>query len=156
MKSLMLPAIGALLTLAAASCSREGLVWTESCNFPGATWSAGERIVFTPDTVNLERAKAKRLAYSLRYGMDASVESFPMVVEIDFPESTLPELDTISVRLLPKKERSANNSKLGVFELSDTLPMRMRATPGWEASFKPAGRGVEITGIYSLTIDLIE
>lgn len=144
----------ALWGLLICSCGREGTVWTRSVTFDGGRWEGDERIVFSPDSAALESGEAQNLVYSIRYGTDASVEAFPMVAEIISPEDPDAKADTLNVRLLPVGERTANKSRLGVFEVYDTIPMTVPAAPGWEASFRLAGECTALNGIYSLTIEL--
>lgn len=149
-----LPAIIILGVVFLSGCGRRDSVWSASYNFPASRWESADRAVFVPDTVTLENNSFDRMVVSLRYGEDATVEEFKMVVDIDNPDSVKEERDTVSVQLLPRKERTASNARLGVFELCDTLMLPEKAVPGWSVSFYPAGNNMEIEGIYSITVEL--
>lgn len=145
--------IGMIALLGVASCGKADLLWSESKSFEGGEWKHDDRVYFIPDTAAFER-DPRLLVWTIRYGENASVESFPMVVETDNPEKTSIDRDTVTVRLLPRRERTAARGSLGLFEVSDTTELPSGLPPGWSAVFYPVKEESEMKGIYSITIDL--
>lgn len=143
-------AIAALLLTTA--CEREGLIWSGSRSFPGGRWKAGEKMAFMPDSTHLKGEKARALL-SLRYAEDASMESFPVVVETENPADGTYTCDTLRLKLLKAEERLASHGKLGIFETTDTLAVAVTTLPGWYISIQPAVNE-DITGLYSITLEL--
>lgn len=142
--------------LVSVACSRTGVVWTGTKNFPDASWLGGERVVFSPDTAFLNGGDLKeaRGVVSLRYCIETSAEEFPLVMETECPGPGAYASDTITVKLLPASERTAGNATLGIFEYADTVPLPIAPQPGWNITLHPAG-DFEITGLYSLTFEII-
>lgn len=139
------------------SCLPAELVWTETYNFPGSTWSPGEKVTFTPDTTFLLHGAGEAVV-SLRYASDAPVETLPLVVEMECPGAWENDggfkADTITVRLLPSEARTANNAKLGVYETECSVPLGVAPAPGWSATIHPICAEA-VTGLYSVTLELI-
>lgn len=144
------------LTVAAVltSCLPENLVWTGTYNFPGGRWNRLEKVTFTPDTAFLN-GEARKGTVSLRYGDKASAERLPVVMETECPATGVYQSDTLMISLLPGDRRTADNARLGVFETTDTISLAVKTLPGWTVTFYPATED-EISGIYSITLELIK
>lgn len=153
MKRLAVRLLAVASVLSLASCIPRELVWTRTHDFSGGVWKNGEEVRFSPDTMSLESAEARRAIVTLRYAADASPESFRVACYIWQPFGRS-ESDTITFRLLPLRERNGRNSNVGVFEISDTLLLKAAPKPGWEIKLKPLGLQPEPNGILSLTITL--
>lgn len=155
LSTLRLPALMLGLTLLVAGCARKGVVWTATRSFPEGRWAPDDRICFLPDTSSLLRTQeAGKWVVSMRYGPQASVERLPLVVEMESPGEGGYSCDTIEIRLMPPEQRTANNSTLGIFESVDTLPLPVKASPGFSTTIHPA-TDAEAEGFYSLTFELI-
>lgn len=148
-----------IVLLAFCSCLSESLVWTGSYFFPKNTWNFYDRVVFTPDSISLSKtasAQNKKLTGTLllRYNADASVESFPLVVEMENPEMGEISCDTIQIDLLPMEKRTASQSELGVFEATKQMALKSNLHPGWNITLYPLTAEMAIKGIYSLTFEI--
>lgn len=158
MKRLSRAAVAAgcvILMLTAATCG-PGVVWTGYHSFPGGKWMPGKNVTFAPDTINLQdstKPAPQEGIWTLRYSADASVASFPMVVETESPEQGVYRCDTVNVKLLPGGRRTADNAKLGVFEITDTIRLGYGVRPGWTISFYPATVH-PVEGILNITFTL--
>lgn len=149
-------AAAALLVTVLAGCGVDGVVWTDSYNFPHNEWNRDNRVCFEPDSSSLSTNSVRKMVVSLRYGADASAESFPIVMETESPASGSFATDTLSLNLLAAKERNASNSTLGIFEKCDTINLQTAPQPGWKVTFYPAVAEKEVTGLYSITIQLTD
>lgn len=107
---------------------------------------------FVPDSAFMEgRDDGTIFVLSMRYGSDASLESLPIVVETESPESGMYAADTIRFRLMKAADRTADKARMGIFESVDTLRMRIVPAPGWSMTIYPLD---EITDVYSLTLEI--
>ena len=138
--------------LLAAGCIATPMVWTRSYNFGANTWAPESRITFTPDTTSLQTTP-KTCVLSLRYGSNATAESIRLVVETESPEDGYFGTDTVTVRLLPERERTGGNGRVGVFETNDTLKLSVPPAPGWNVTVFPAEKE-EVAGLFSITLTL--
>lgn len=145
--------ISLFLLFVLSGCLRKELVWTGTCGFQADTWKAEERLAFCPDTVFLEKDLATaRAVISLRYADGASLEKLAVAMETENPATGEYTTDTIRLRLLPASERTASRARLGVFEAADTVSLKGRPMPGWNATLIPLE---DISGVYSLTFEII-
>lgn len=146
-----------MLLLLLAGCGGRKFLWTEHYNFPSNTWMPQNAVKFVPDTVDLtdSTAVAGRGVVSLRYASDASVEEFPLVMEVESPEKGIYRSDTIRIKFLTEENRTASKGRMGLFETCDTINLTATPTPGWNVTFYPATEE-DLTGIFSLTFQLIE
>lgn len=137
-----------------AACMPDNLIWTEAYNFSGSRWKGDKVITFIPDTTSLLPGDARKGVITLRYGANADVESFPMIVEIESPHTGEYRCDTIKEILLPAEKRNGNRSSAGVFEITDTIHFRQPVNQGWRISFRQPLRESEVNGLFSLVFTL--
>lgn len=150
-------AISLLFALLATACLRDELAWTSTYNFPAGIWEASQRVNFTPDTTLSDSyGKPMKGVVSIRYGCDSSVEAFPMVVECESPSKSIYRNDTVMVRLLAMRDRTADRGTVGVFETADTLPLNLEPAHDLTLTLYPAGEKTEIEGLISLTFELVK
>lgn len=140
-----------ILTAGLCGCVESETLWTASATFPDARWEPSFRVSFQPDSASMAKGTPSMMLATLRYAADASVESFPMVVEQESPENGY-RCDTITFHLLPALDRRGANARMGVFETTDTLPMGRSLGEGWEVTLYPASGAID--GLYSLTVTL--
>ena len=144
----------ALSVVSLAACTRDNLVWTEIYNFRDNRWDGKEQVVFVPDTLSLSSGVATKGIITFRYGVNADVESFPLIMEMECAETGEYRCDSIQVQLLPMSLRNGNNSKVGIFELNDTIGLRQPPGYGWRIAFRQPSLQEAITGIFSLIFTL--
>lgn len=142
-----------LLGFIGFACQRPDYVWTSSHSFRNAEWRKTDTLHFEPDTLSLNGKRPGRGVIILRYGADASVETLPVVVMKNDGKGKR-DCDTLTIRLLPFAERTANNGNLGVFEKCDTFALVPPPEPGWRIDMLPAIAEDSIAGMISLTLIL--
>lgn len=146
---------GVGLLLATAACGRKELVWADTVSFPSGQWRGDDKLSFSPDSAFVAgEMNGVSPVVSIRYGADATVESFRMVVETENPSVGLYRCDTVAVRLLPVKRRTADRATVGIFETCDTLGFVDRIEPGCSITLYPAGEATTLDGLFSLTFEL--
>lgn len=145
--------LGILLTVL-IGCRSLSMVWSGNYSFPDTVWTAEDVIVFEPDTFSLEGKTPRNVVVSVRYGENLSVESLPVAIELESPKTGNFVTDTIDLPILPIGERTADKSRMGMFETCDTLPLKYKIMPGYRISIFHANPEVDVTGIYSLTFEL--
>ena len=149
-------AVVAFILMMTASCVPENIIWTDTYHFPGTCWKGDYRISFKPDSAFLSaRCRDVKGVLSMRYGMDASVEDIPMVVEMEYPSEGRFFSDTIRFNLLTAERRTANNATTGIFESVYNINLPLTPSPGWNITFYPASEHTEIRGLYTLTFELL-
>lgn len=129
-------------------------IWTESFTFSGTTWQGERQLNFIPDTVSLQKGDACRGILTLRYNANAPVKKLPVVVDMECPSDGYYECDTLEFELLPMEMRTGNNGKIGVFETTDTIPLKIPPKPGWELSLRQTANNAGVSGLYSITFTL--
>lgn len=143
------------LTILTFSCGGPQTVWTGSHNFAAGKWTGERRITFTPDTFSLERAGAVKGIITFRYGANASVKAFPLIVETESPATGYYSCDTLIQEFLPLEKRTGKNGKLGIFETNDTIEFKDTPKPGWQVTLSQATDESEIKGLFSVTFTLL-
>lgn len=146
-------AMWALLGLLLAGCGAYPFIWSRAYSFAGNEWGPDSKVTFRPDSVSLSPSGASTAVIALRYGVNASVEELPLVVDTESPTDGYFRSDTIRVRLLPVKERSGANGTIGIFETCDTLRLPLRAKPGWELTVRPLTEE-SVKGLFSISLSL--
>lgn len=142
-----------LLTLLTA-CVSKTIVWTENHNFSGNEWKGREEVTFVPDTVSLLPGDTERGVLTFRYSSNANVRSFPVIMEIECPQTGEYRIDTLRTSLLSTAERTGNRSSAGVFEANDTITLNLPVDPGWTVTFRLPDPNTEIKGLFSLMFTL--
>ena len=151
--------IGAVITLMAVAmfggCRRQAVVWTGTYNFPSTVWDQDNIIAFSPDSSDVAAGSSSMAVISIRYAADASVESFPLIMETESPSEGLYRSERIRMNLLPIEKRTGAQGRLGIFETCDTVRLCCKVLPGWQIAFHPED-SKNLTGLYSFTFELIE
>lgn len=137
-----------------AACVSKTIVWTENHNFGANEWKGMEEVTFVPDTVSLLPGDSQRGILTFRYAANANVKSFPVIMEIECPQTGEYRVDTLRTSLLPTAMRTGNRSSAGVFETNDTITFRQPVDPGWTVSFRLPSPDNEIKGLFSLMFTL--
>lgn len=155
MKSGIMPALAVALVATAGlmGCGKEQCIWTRTYSFPATGWSGDSRLEFAPDSASLARGKASQAIIGVRYGADAPLREFPVVAETESRATGAYTLDTLTIRLLPLEQRTANNARFGVFESVDTIALPDAPKPGWSLTLHPA-TAEDIKGLISITLEL--
>lgn len=141
------------LFLLLAACIAEDMAWSGHYNFPSGRWLPENKVTFSPDTSFVQDCSREAII-SIRYEGKASVEDLPLVVETECLGSLSFSSDTICIKLLPGKQRTADKATVGVFETVDTLILPERPEPGWSITLYPLVDQKGVNGLYSLTLQL--
>lgn len=149
--------ISLLFCLSLSSCLSDALIWTATRSFPQNSWPATLRLNFKPDSAFLiQKTRNPVAVVSIRYGADTNIDQLPLIMETESVGTGEFLTDTLRINLLEISRRTAVNSKIGIFESVDTVPLRGKLAPGWEVTFRPLENTMEPTGLYSFTFQIID
>lgn len=146
----------AFVGLLLIGCLPSSLIWTGSYTFPHNTWRPADRVNFIPDSSYLSKElKGVKGILMIRYNHDASIESLPLVLDIENPATGEYISDTLTIELLPADKRTANRAEMGIFESERDITLRQTPQPGWNLTVYPIGEGESLKGIYSITFEIV-
>lgn len=149
--------LSAVAGLTLASCGGDDRVWTKSINLPGEKWDADKKLVFTPDTLDIEGKRPERLILFVRYAGYAGLKDLPVLVETESNVKGFElTLDTVTFHLFDDRSFPLGHGTYGVYEEADTFNLRNPAEPGWSIAIGLPTMNEPAKGIIAFGVTLLE
>lgn len=145
-------AIGAGMTITGCHEVKEP-VWTHFCNLPTSGWNVLDGVEFRPfekdsiPTGEYTAVIAVRHTDAYRYTR--------LWLELEQATDRGLVTDTVGVKIAAPDGRFLGSGPFGLYEVTDTLPARIKVTPDWQMSVRHVMKENEIEGINNIGLIMI-